>query len=142
MRGMQMVRERTKPLEAYLHSARQIHLSGAGVAETSYSYFFHSTNLLDLSVNLSATAQAFVDLLDYGALLFADWSAAIIAAPRGLETLETLARLDVQAIRDPSTRDRVNRVLRSQPKNVKNLYSRGAHVAEHPADIHTMLCVV
>lgn len=105
--------------------------------------FFHGTHLLDLSVSQTNTAQAFVDLLDYGSLLFpTQWAAAVAGAPLAMETLEALVRLDLKGVTDPSTPDRVNSVFRDRPRNQKSVKAKGAHVAEHPADFHTMLSVI
>lgn len=104
--------------------------------------FFHSTSLLDLSVNQTTVAQAFVDLLDYGELLFGTtWQASIENAPRGMRTLEVLARLDLRAVSDPAVPAKVYKVLREQKRNSTKVPAKGAHVAEHPADVHTILSV-
>lgn len=103
--------------------------------------FFHSTHLLDLSVNQRMCVEAFCDLLDYGELLFpAEWRTELAGA-RNLETLEVLLRLEMLSFSDPSVQPKVNKILADWPRNNTNSCKKGVHVAVYPEDLHLRLCV-
>jgi len=105
--------------------------------------FFHSTNLLDLSVTQRNCVEAFSDLLEYGAILLGvDWRAALETS-RNLATLEVMLQLEKGAFSDPSITERVNEIFRNWPRNThkQTIKKKGAHLAEHPADLHLRLCV-
>ena len=73
--------------------------------------FFHSTNLLDLSVSPRICIESFCDLLEYGEILFgSDWREAIEAA-RNLATLEVMLKLEKHESSDPSIRSKINQIL-------------------------------
>jgi len=103
--------------------------------------FFHSTHLLDLSVNQRMCVEAFCGLLDYGELLFpAEWRPALANA-RNLETLEVLLRLEMLSFSDPSIQPKVNKILADWPRNTNNPCRKGVHLAIYPEDLHLRLCV-
>ena len=104
--------------------------------------FFHSTNLLDLSVTQRMCVEAFCDLLDYGMLLFgADWTRELCSA-RNLETLEVMLRLEKKGFSDPFVTPKVSRVLAEWPRNLSNAARKGVHLTVYPEDLHLRLCVV
>ena len=103
--------------------------------------FFHSTNLLDLSVASRNCVEAFSDLLEYGEILLgADWRGALEAS-RNLATLEVMLQLEKRAFSDPSLTPKINKILQDWPRNTPNNKKKGAHVAEYPEDLHLRLCV-
>ena len=103
--------------------------------------FFHSTNLLDLSVTQRNCVDSFCELLEYGAILMGvEWRGALENC-RNLETLEILLRLERVAFSDPSITPKVNQILQSWPRNNPNNEKKGAHVAVYPEDLHLRLCV-
>ncbi len=103
--------------------------------------FFHSTNLLDLSVTPRNCVESFCDLLEYGELLIgADWRRALETS-RNLETLDILLRLERLAFSDPSITPKVNQILQNWPRNTQNNKKKGAHIAEYPEDLHLRLCI-
>ncbi|MCZ7648507.1 MAG: hypothetical protein M5U26_25145 [Planctomycetota bacterium] len=74
--------------------------------------FFHSTHLLDLTLQPADCVRAFVDLLDYGKLLFGvDWDAAV-AATGNMETCEAVLRIDKKSFADPSVTPKLNAILK------------------------------
>jgi hypothetical protein len=103
--------------------------------------FFHSTNLLDLNFHARDCVEAFVDLLDYGKVLFpATWDTET-AASGNMETCEALLRLDKKAYGDPSVTPKVNAVLKSQPRLGEAPTKKGCEVTHHPEDYHLRLCI-
>lgn len=103
--------------------------------------FFHSTNLLDLSVTTRNCVESFCDLLEYGEILIgADWRTALDAS-RNLASYEIMLRLDRLAFSDPSIIQRVNQVLKDWPRNTRNSKRKGVHLTEYPEDLHLRLCV-
>ena len=106
--------------------------------------FFHSTHLLDLSVTPRNCVESFLELLDYGKLLFAsDWTTELRAS-RNLDSLEIFLRLEQKSFSDPSIMYRVNDILRDWRCNVQTLPRgrKGVHVAMHPEDLHLRLCII
>jgi len=103
--------------------------------------FFHSTNLLDLSVTPRICIEAFCDLLDYGGILFgANWQTAL-EGTRNLATLELILQLDRLAFSDPSITPKLNKLVQDCPRNLPNNKKKGVHVAEYPEDLHLRLCI-
>ena len=103
--------------------------------------FFHSTNLLDLSVTQRNCVESFGDLIEYGEILFVtDWRAALESC-RNLAALEVMLQLERLAFSDPSITPKVNKILQDWPRNTRNSKIKGAHVAEYPEDLHLRLCV-
>jgi hypothetical protein len=103
--------------------------------------FFHSTSLLDLSVNPRNCVESFCDLLEYGEILLgADWRMALESC-RNLATLEVMLQLEKLAFSDPSITPKVNKILKDWPRNSPMNKKKGIHVAEYPEDLHLRLCV-
>jgi hypothetical protein len=103
--------------------------------------FFHSTNLLDLSVTPRNCVESFCDLMEYGEILFGvDWRTALEAC-RNLATLEVMLQLERRAFSDPAVTPKMNNVIQNWPRNTQNKKNKGAHVAEYPEDLHFRLCV-
>lgn len=103
--------------------------------------FFHSTHLLDLNFHARDCVEAFVDLFDYGKLLFlAEWDIAI-AATGNMETCEAIVRLDKRAYGDPSVLPRLNDVLSKWPRTGPKPRKKGSEVANHAEDFHLRLCI-
>lgn len=103
--------------------------------------FFHSTHLLDLNFHARDCVEAFVDLLDYGALLFgAKWGDAVAAAGN-METCEAVLRVDRKAYTDPSVGPKMSALLGIQPRLGVSPKTRGCEVVHHPEDIHLRLAI-
>lgn len=103
--------------------------------------FFHSTNLLDLTLQPADCVRAFVDLLDYGKLLFgANWDAAVTATGN-METCEAVLRIDKKSYADPSVTPKLNAILEKQPRVAPKPKKKGCEVAHHPEDIHLRLAI-
>ena len=103
--------------------------------------FFHTTDLLDLTLQPRDCVDAFCDLLDYGKLLFpADWEAEVAAAGN-METCQALIRLDRKAYGDPSVGPKVNDILAKWPRNSPKPKKRGCEVAHHAEDMHLRLAI-
>ena len=103
--------------------------------------FFHSTNLLDLNLHARDCVEAFVDLLDYGLLLFGvNWSAAVTVTGN-METCEAVIRLDKMSYADPSVSPRVNEILGKWPRSGPAPKKTGCEVAHHAEDMHLRLVI-
>jgi hypothetical protein len=103
--------------------------------------FFHSTQLLDLSVTHRNCIEAFCDLLEYGEILLGpDWRIAMDKT-RNLATLEIMLQLERCSFADPSITPKMNKILQDWPRNIQNNKKKGSHVAEYPEDLHFRLCV-
>jgi hypothetical protein len=103
--------------------------------------FFHSTDLLDLTLQPRDCVESFCDLLDYGGLLFAaDWQREVAAAGN-METCEALIRLDRKVYADPSIGPKVNSILAKWPCNSPKAKARGCEVAHHAEDLHLRLAI-
>lgn len=111
--------------------------------------FFHSTDLLDLTLQPRDCVDAFCDLLDYGKLLFppdfakpdSGWEAAVAAAGN-METCEVLMRLDRKAYGDPGVGPKVNDVLAKWPRSkIPSPKAKGCEVAHHAEDMHLRLAI-
>ncbi len=110
--------------------------------------FFHSTQLLDLTLQANDCVEAFCDLLDYGKLLFppdaatpdSGWEANV-EATRNMETCEALLRLDKKAYGDPSVTPKINTILKRQPRQGERATGKGCEVVHHPEDHHLRLCI-
>lgn len=102
---------------------------------------FHSTTLLDLTFHARDCVEGFVDLLDYGKLLFpADWDGAVAAAGN-METCEVVLRLDKKSYADPSVGPKMNAILQRQPRLGERPAKKGCDVAHHPEDLHLRLAI-
>jgi hypothetical protein len=103
--------------------------------------FFHSTALLDLTLQPRDCVDSFCDLLDYGRLLFpVDWETEVTAAGN-METCEALIRLDRKTYGDPSVGPKVNDILAKWPRNGPKPKKRGCEVAHHAEDMHLRLAI-
>jgi len=103
--------------------------------------FFHSTDLLDLNLQPGDCVRAFVDLLDYGQLVFgADWGTSVEAIGN-METCEAVLRVDKKSYGDPSVGPKMNDILKRQPRVAAPATTRGCEVAHHPEDIHLRLAI-
>lgn len=104
--------------------------------------FFHSANLLDLTLNTNRVNHALVDLLDYCNLLFGpDW-AAEAAATAALETAATLIRLDYAARSYPALQSRVRDVLAATPRHgMPTRAVKGCAIVVYPEDQQVAIAV-
>lgn len=103
--------------------------------------FFHSTDLLDLTLQPRDCVESFCDLLDYGKLLFpAGWDTEVAAAGN-MQTCEALIRLDRKTYGDPSVGPKVNDVLAKWPRNGPKPKKKGCEVAHHAEDMHLRLAI-
>jgi len=103
--------------------------------------FFHSAQLLSLTIGKSECVDAFCDLLDYGRLLFgAKWDDELKGA-RNLQTMEILLRLEKKTANAPVLRSKIERIFEKWARN-DTAPSRGAMVARYPNDLHLRLCVI
>ncbi len=103
--------------------------------------FFHSTNLLGMSVTARVCVEAFCDLMEYGAILFPDAWADCVRAARNLSTLDVLLRLERLGFSDPRITREVDAVFGTWPRLSTRPSRLGSQVAEHPEDIHCRLCI-
>ncbi len=104
--------------------------------------FFHSAQLLDLSITSRMCVEAFCDLFSYCELLFETAWTDSVAAARNLEILELLFRLECRAYSDPQLVPKVAEVIRSVPRNNSSTSRTGIQVAVFPADLHLRLSVI
>lgn len=103
--------------------------------------FFHSTRLLDLTVQSADCVRAFVDLLNLGKLYFdADWEREV-AGVATMETNEAVFRVDRKSYDDPSVIPKLNHILQRQPRSGLRPTKAGCDVAHHPEDIHLRLAI-
>jgi hypothetical protein len=104
--------------------------------------FFHSAQLLDLSVTTRMCVEAFCDLFDYCELLFDDQWRVAVSGARNLETLAILFQLESLAFSDPNMNRRIGEVIENWPRNAKSKKQTGVHIAQYPEDLHLRLCVI
>ena len=103
--------------------------------------FFHSTDLLDLTLQARDCVESFCDLLDYGRLLFpTGWDTEVDAAG-SMETCEALIRLDRKTYGDPGVWPKVNDILAKWPRNGPKPRKKGCEVAHHAEDMHLRLAI-
>lgn len=103
--------------------------------------FFHSTTLLDLNLHARDCVEAFVDLLDFGKLLFPpDWDVEV-AGTGNMHTGEALLRLDKKGFGDPSVGPKVNDILSKWPCNSPKPKKKGCEIAHHAEDMHLRLAI-
>jgi hypothetical protein len=101
--------------------------------------FFHSEDLLDLTLHNHAVNEALADVLDYGALLFGkDWDDEI-ASTGNMETSIALLRLDCRARSDQSIGSKTGKVLKSEPRKGEKPTKNGCQVTHWPDDHHLIL---
>ena len=106
--------------------------------------FFHSTHLLDLTVNRRECVEGFCDLMEYGRLLFgADWDSEV-SSREHVETLRTFLQLEKRSFCDPTVMPKVDNILRTWPRREKDKHVRkkGTQFTVHPEDLHLRLCVI
>jgi hypothetical protein len=104
--------------------------------------FFHSANLLDLSITSRMCVEAFCDLFAYCELLFDRAWKDCASAARNLEILELLFRLEQRAYSDPQLQSKVKDLIRHVPRTNFSASRTGIQVAEFPADLHLRLSVI
>jgi hypothetical protein len=103
--------------------------------------FFHSTDLLDLTLQPRDCVESFCDLLDYGKLLFPGRWEIEVAAAGNMETCEALIRLDRKTYGDPSVGPKVNDILAKWPRKGPKPKKKGCEVAHHAEDMHLRLAI-
>jgi hypothetical protein len=103
--------------------------------------FFHSTHLLDLNFHARDCVEAFVDLLDYGKLLFPNEWDTTVAATGNMETSEAILRVDKKTYTDPGVTPKLHTILKAQPRLGGPPSKRGCEVVHHPEDYHLRLCI-
>jgi len=103
--------------------------------------FFHSTHLLDLSLNRRAVVEAFCDLFTYGELLFpCDWQKHVESS-RNLDTMRVLLIIEKAGFSDPSLWPKAAAMIRACPRNAYSRAKVGVHLTRFPDDFHLRLCV-
>ncbi|MBI4580869.1 MAG: hypothetical protein HY718_14265 [Planctomycetes bacterium] len=110
--------------------------------------FFHSTHLLDLNFHARDCVEAFVELLDYGKLLFpadprvpnSGWDGAV-AAVGNMETCEAILRIDQKSYGDPAVTPKLNSILKGLRRTGEAACAKGCEVAHHPEDYHLRLAI-
>ncbi len=106
--------------------------------------FFHSTHLLDLNVNTRGCVEALTELIVYGDFLFGDnWQAGVRSRPR-MNTFCILLELDRLSFDDFTLRHRVDEILKKWPRrrpDKRTISKIGTQYAEHPEDLHLIMCV-
>lgn len=103
--------------------------------------FFHSTSLLDLNLHARDCVEAFLDLIDFGALLFpSEWS-SVVAATGNMETCEAVLRLDRRSYGDPVVSSRFNAIIAKWPRVGPAVRKAGCEVAHYAEDLHLRLCI-
>ena len=131
------------------HAAADALLTRIEARRDRRNKFFHSTDLLDLTLQSRDCVGAFCDLLDYGKLLFlpdpaipnSGWE-AVVAAAGNMETCEALMRLDRKANGDPGVGPKVNDVLAKWPRSkIPSPKAKGCEVAHHAEDMHLRLAI-
>src|SRR6185503_11811097 len=78
--------------------------------------FFHSAQLLDLSITSRMCVEAFCDLFAYCERLFGTSWTDCSSAARNLEILQLLFRLEARAYSDPQLLAKVTAVIRGVPR--------------------------
>ncbi|MBL9069064.1 MAG: hypothetical protein JNM03_03655 [Sphingopyxis sp.] len=102
--------------------------------------FFHSADLLDLTLQSHDVNDAMRDMLDYGALLFGqDW-ADEVTGTGNMETAEVILRLDCAARADPRIGPKVSDVF-AKRKRTEKQKAKGCEVTHHPEDHHLRLAI-
>lgn len=103
--------------------------------------FFHSAQLLSLTIGKNECVEAFCDLLDYGRLLFgASWDDELAGA-RNLDIMQVLLRLEKRTANNPALRDKINLVFEKWTLN-ETATKKGSMVVRYPNDLHLRLCVI
>ena len=103
--------------------------------------FFHSTHLLDLNLHAKDCVEAFVDIIDYGALLFqSDWSKEV-GVVANMESCEALMRLDQKSYSDPTVPDSVNAIVSKWPRTGRKPPQQGCEVTRYAEDLHLRLVI-
>jgi hypothetical protein len=123
------------------HATVDVLLNSIEARRERRNKFFHSTDLLDLTLQPRDCVDAFCDLIDYGKLLFpADWDKEVAAAGN-METCEALIRLDRKTYGDPAIGPKVNDILAKWPRNSPKPKKRGCEIAHHAEDMHLRLAI-
>ena len=108
--------------------------------------FFHSTNLLDLSVTPRICVESFCDLLDYGELLFGQSWLDAMNDTRNLDTFATLLRLEKKSFSDPSITSKVDNIFAEQQcanwRWVKPKAPQGIQLVQNGEDMHLRVSVI
>jgi hypothetical protein len=103
--------------------------------------FFHSTDLLDLTLQPRDCVESFCDLLDYGQLLFPIAWASEVAAVGTMETCDALIRLDRKTYADPGVGPKVNDVFAKWRSTGLKAKTLGCEVVHHAEDMHLRLAI-
>jgi hypothetical protein len=102
--------------------------------------FFHSAQLLDLTLQSHDVNEALRDILDYGALLFGDEWVEEVKGTGNLETAEVLLRLDCRSYADPTIGPKVSAIF-AKRKRTEKQKANGCEVTHHPEDHHLRLAI-
>jgi len=102
--------------------------------------FFHSADLLDLTLQPRDVKDALIDLLDYGALLFGNEWHEEVKGQGNLETAAIIIRLDCKAHADPRIAPKIANIF-SKRKRTEAQKTTGCEVTHHPDDHHLRLAV-
>lgn len=103
--------------------------------------FFHSTNLLDLSIAQRGVFEAFCDLFSYGELLFGPQWQAHVESSRNLDTMRILLLIEKANISNPTLMDKAMRIIQKEKRNKTNTAKIGVHITEFPEDFHLRISV-
>ena len=104
--------------------------------------FFHSAQLLDLSITSRMCVEAFCDLFTYCDQLFDGSWKDCVASARNLEIFELLFRIERHAYSDPQLNSKVKNLIRRVPRTNFSSSRQGIQVAEFPEDLHLRLPVI
>lgn len=103
--------------------------------------FFHSTNLLDLSIAQRGVFEAFCDLFTYGELLFGPQWQANVESSRNLDTMRILLLIEKENIRNPTLMDKAMHIIQKERRNKTSTAKNGVHITEYPEDLHLRLSI-
>ena len=140
-----ILKEAAKALAKHPDIARVKRLQGEMVGRRKWrNNFFHSTDLLELTLGREDCVNAYLDLCEYGRLLFWKddaWERTASGVPN-FETLHLLLRVERQGFTRIQVRDRLETLLRDFPQNSSKHPKKGSHVVYYPNDDHLITTVV
>jgi hypothetical protein len=105
--------------------------------------FFHSANLLEMTLAPRKCVDGLLDLLEYGRLLFGDKWEELVTERRVMEVYKTLLRIERWSFSEPKILDKLNSILSDWPgrKTYGPLAEKGVQYVQHGEDLYLRLCV-
>jgi len=101
--------------------------------------FFHSTNVLQLTLEPRSCADGLLDLMYYGSLLFgAEWG-RIVEKRRVMRVYEVLLRIEHASFEEPKYLDVLKDLLRRWTR--KGFETAGVQQVQYGEDLYLRLCV-